>query len=277
MTLIQALLAAGLTPPDRLHPGRWYRFPGLGKKGANKAGWCKVIAPTFAVYGDWSTGLSETWCDDTHADTADHRRLLAETRERVRQFAHQQAERHRQAEQTATALIEQSLIAPHPYLIAKGFPDESGLVYAEQLLIPVRSLAANRLMSVQQIAPDGSKRFLPGGRVKGGIYRAGPPAASRIVLCEGYATGLSLRCALNMLPGRSAIVTCFSADNLVEVAHSFPTAVVAADNDVSGTGERAAVRTGLKWVMPDTTGDDFNDMHQRAGIRAVLEVIRGAL
>jgi len=41
-----------------------------------------------------------------------------------------------------------------------------------------------------------------------------------------------------------------------------------------GAGEFYARRSGRTWVMPPTLGDDFNDMHQREGLRAVALHIR---
>jgi putative DNA primase/helicase len=38
---------------------------------------------------------------------------------------------------------------------------------------------------------------------------------------------------------------------------------VIADNDESGTGERVAKESGLKYWMSDKVGEDFNDFHQR--------------
>ena len=42
-----------------------------------------------------------------------------------------------------------------------------------------------------------------------------------------------------------------------------------ADKDDSGTGERAAMKTGLPYYLPDA--GDFNDLHKREGtVRAAL-------
>jgi hypothetical protein len=58
------------------------------------------------------------------------------------------------------------------------------------------------------------------------------------------------------------------------VAESYPTAAIGADNDESKTGELAAIRTGLQWTMPGTTGMDFNDMHLKCGLLAVTDALR---
>lgn len=275
MTLQATLIAAGMSPPLHLVPGRWMRFPGVNKGRANRSGWCRVITPTLAVYGDWSIGLSEVWRDSTHQDDERSRAALAEARRREREFAAQQAARQQQAAQKAADMIRRATVAPHPYLARKGFPSALGLVLGESLLVPVRDVTAyQRVLSLQEISPTGEKRFLPGGRTRLGVLRIGQRDAERVVLCEGYATGLSLSAALARLGRTHAVIVCFSARNLELVAPHYPGAVVAADNDASGTGEMSAKVTGLPWTMPPTVGTDFNDLHQAKGVHAVTEALR---
>ena len=57
-----AIRAAGLEPPDVIEPGKLHRFPGNGKRNGNTAGWCKLFDDGLGgCFGNWSTGLSETW------------------------------------------------------------------------------------------------------------------------------------------------------------------------------------------------------------------------
>jgi putative DNA primase/helicase len=48
---------------------------------------------------------------------------------------------------------------------------------------------------------------------------------------------------------------------------------VFADNDVSKTGENAAIQTGLPWTMADQVGYDANDLHKNNGLFAVVAKI----
>jgi putative DNA primase/helicase len=281
VTLEQTLAALGMTPPRHIALGRFMRFPGCGKNGRNTAGWCRLIMPTLAVYGDWSTGLSEVWRSDEHVDSAEAQRLLREARDRERRMARERAARQSDVAREASRLIATSKVASHAYLVRKGFPDERGLVCGTQLVIPMRDVADyDRVLSAQLISESGEKLFLTGGRAMGAVYRIGAIGVdARVVLCEGYATGLSLHTAMARLRGKACVVCCFSANNLERVATHFPGAVIAADNDLPNklTGERAgeaaAIRTGLKWVMPSDPGD-FNDLHQSGGIHAVVEKMR---
>ncbi len=57
-----AIRANGLIPPDTIISGVLHRFPGLGKSGANTAGWCLLFNDsTGGCVGDWSTGFSAPW------------------------------------------------------------------------------------------------------------------------------------------------------------------------------------------------------------------------
>lgn len=277
MTLYQAIADAGMTPPKSIVEGRWVRFPGLGKSRGNRAGWCKLITPTMGIFGDWSSGLSEIWRDDSHCDDERSARLLKESRERERQFAAQECTRQAAVAVEAAKLVQTAVMSGHPYLERKGFAQRAALVREGKLVIPVRdAIKYSDIISAQLIDESGEKRFLTGGRTRGGIHRIGvePRRARRVALCEGYATGLSVDAALQRLPAAHAVIVCFSARNLELVSQKFPGAFVCADNDVSHTGEESAKRTGLKWLMPPDVGTDFNDMHLKYGLHAVVEVLR---
>jgi len=57
-----AIRDAGLEPPVVIEPGKFYRFPGAGKRNGNKAGWCKLFDDGLGgCFGDWSSDLSATW------------------------------------------------------------------------------------------------------------------------------------------------------------------------------------------------------------------------
>jgi len=220
----------------------------------------------MAVFGDWSTGLSETWKDDSHHDDAESRRLERAAREEARRRAQADAKRALEVERQAARMLTEAKYDTHPYLVAKGFKHTLGLTWNGKLLVPIRAVEDySRILSMQIIGTDGEKRFLTGGRVKGGIHRLGPATAPRVALCEGFATGLTLKAALDCLPGPWAVVVCFSAGNMITVAQEFPSAVVCADNDASKTGENAARATGLRWVMPPEAGD-FNDLQCSRGV-----------
>ncbi|MEB1789301.1 plasmid replication protein, CyRepA1 family [Xanthomonas campestris pv. campestris] len=141
--------------------------------------------------------------------------------------------------------------------------DDAIVVRVGDLLVPVR-LPDGQLVNVQRIDATGRKLFLRGGQKRATHFRihgTGPAW-----LCEGYATGASVHAATG-----APVVVAFDAGNLIHCASLAD--AVAADNDASGTGQRAAETTGLQWTCPAAVGDDFNDLHQRQGIDAVLAAL----
>lgn len=198
------------------------------------------------------------------------RHAVAEAEKRAKQI---------EAREQAEVMLRRATLASHPYLLAKGFPEEKALVLDGELLVPMREFSRYRqLNSLQRIAADGTKMFLSGGKAKGSVFFIGPFVASERWLVEGYATGLSVRAALRELHTNAQVVICFSAGNLAHVGKLIstmrPKTYVMADNDESGAGENAAEETGLMWGMPGEVGTDANDMHQRHGIRALADLIR---
>lgn len=160
--------------------------------------------------------------------------------------------------------MHQTQVAYHPYLKAKGFEEEQGNVWMTEgtpiLAIPMR--VDNRLVGCQLIDPEGKKRFLFGQRTNEAEFVF--DNKGRHVLCEGYATALSVRHVLKQMKQRYTLHVCFSAGNMVKVAARLPEGIVVADNDESRTGEEAAKRIGWPYFMPPEIGD-FNDWHQKVG------------
>ncbi|WP_420867745.1 toprim domain-containing protein [Achromobacter piechaudii] len=107
-------------------------------------------------------------------------------------------------------------------------------------------------------------------RATGAVLRIGSDRALETVLCEGYATGLSIDAAIKQLRLNAAVLVCFSDSNMRYAAGQVPGKKYAfADNDKSGAGERAAKEAGLAYCMSDVIGEDANDLHMRAGVLAV--------
>lgn len=209
----------------------------------------------------------------------------AEKREFARKRASERArlvERQRQAARRAEELVLSAVPGKHGYLDRKGLHGCSGLVLSdESLIVPMRNLATNALQGAQVIRwlPDErvwDKRMLPGTIAKGAVFHIGPPRPSETILCEGYATGLSIDAAARQMRIHAAVLVCFSAGNLTHVAPMVKGRKYAfADNDVSGTGERSAKEAGLAYCMSDVVGEDANDLHGRAGLMAVCQKLMG--
>ena len=194
--------------------------------------------------------------------------------------AHDTEQRARQEEASILAGIRWADATPateHPYLERKAVKAHGLKVEGSILLIPLRD-STGKLHSLQTIFADGTKRFLPGGRVKG-CYHAIGALKGRLIVCEGYATGATIHADTGQ-----AVAVAFNASNLLPVAQAlrskYPGAelVIAADDDWQTDGNpgltaarKAAQEVGALLAVPDFTGldrgpkdSDFNDVARLA-------------
>lgn len=232
---------------------------------------------------NWSGEARTQWYDDPNATpwTEEEKRAWAVKR---RMAAVEQERKYENAALRAAVLLRSTVPGTHDYLIRKGLPKIDGLVLPEgELLVPMRNLGTNELQGAQIIRwlPDEvkwEKKMVPGMRAKGAVLRLGPKHAAETILCEGYATGLSIELAARQLRLNVSVLVCFSDSNMVHVAGLLTKGkrLVFADNDASGAGERAAQATGLPYCMSEIEGEDANDLHVRAGLMAVCSLLMKA-
>lgn len=231
----------------------------------------------YKFCGDW--GFVQAWdVSDTPAIWFGEK-TTPERRERIKRDMRDEMrveqEKRRQAAILAADIIQKSETRNHPYLERKGFKTDVGLVdFDGRLVVPMRDCNDySRVNSVQFIDSDGNKKFLPGGKAKGSIYRIG--SGSESWLCEGLATGLSVRSALRLIGRAASVVVCFSAGNLAHVAGILKgRRFIVADNDASGTGQKFAEQTKLPYVMPPVVGQDANDFHLSSGAFALARLLK---
>lgn len=226
---------------------------------------------------DWAQGGEIHWFDNPKSKTLtdSDRRAWAQRKHAAEQ---RQAEGWGRAAAQAGLMLQDTELKTHDYLLYKGLPDSVGLVNeANDLLIPMRNMQTNAVQGLQVVRwlPDEvryEKKMLPGMRAKGCVLRLGPKQAAESILCEGWATGLSLDLALRLMRFNANVLICFSDSGIVNIASMLrQKAFVYADNDVSGAGQRAAEKTGLKWCMSDVAGNDANDDHKEFGLMAVAK------
>jgi putative DNA primase/helicase len=169
------------------------------------------------------------------------------------------AKNNSRASGKAAFILNNAVKKQHPYLEKKGFPEEKGWVWGELLIIPMR--INGDLVGCQLIDPKGNKKFLSGQKTKNAsaIF----DNKGQVILCEGYATALSIRRALKTIKTRYKIVVCFSASNLTALAKSYPDSLIVADHDIVGI-KVAKQSSRPYWVSPNE-GEDFNDYELRVG------------
>ncbi|MDZ7641637.1 MAG: DUF927 domain-containing protein [Desulfurivibrio sp.] len=296
-----AMEKAGLEPPADITPGKFYRFPGVGKAKSNRSGWCKLFADSRGgSFGDYSTGLSENWQAEreqplSKAEQAAFRREVAAAQkaaEAERRKAQDAAAKKAAETQKKTELAQ----AVQPYCRRKGI-EPHGLHQGPdgRLIVPLRN-AAGQIRSLQFIAANGEKRFLPGGQTAGCFHTLGklPTGDGTLLIAEGFATAASLRQATDY-----PTVIAFNAGNMKPVGKTLrkklPKArlIFCADDDyqtAENTGDNpgitaateAARAVGGLVAVPDFGGGrpekatDFNDLHQFANLEAVENCIAAA-
>ena len=286
----QEIEKAGLTPPvPIIADGKLHRFASNGDR-ADDAGWYVLYGDGLPAgsFGDWRSGLKQNWCVKSDRQMSATEREEHRTRlERARQQREADERlRHVDAAQRAQAIWNEAAPATgqHPYLQKKGIGPHGVRVArvddGDLLIVPVT--IDGTMTSLQFIYGGGAKRFLRNGAIKGGAYTIGDlTETTPVLLCEGFATGASLYEATGL-----PVVVAFSAGNLTPVAEQLRqqcptvTLVVCGDNDLSGTGQRAAreASEAVRGVvaLPEEQGQDFNDVHVQRRLDAVKEAIAAA-
>ena len=277
-SFIQFARAHGLEiDPARLYPSQKIKRCGTTDKPRSNNGAYFWDGERGWVF-DWSGEAKVQWFADQNAQPWTQAEKDTWRAKRQAQRA-QQEQGYQRAAQQAAQMLQAATPGEHSYLHSKGFPLAQGLIASDgALLVPMRHYQTNALQGVQVIRwledeRRHEKKMQPYGmKAAGAVLHMGPPQARETVLVEGYATGLSVLEALRGIGIQAAVMVCFSAHNLAQVAQTVRGhAYVFADHDQSGTGQRAAEQTGLPWCMSPLEGEDANDLHQRAGVLAVRQ------
>ena len=290
----EAMHTAGLEPPEVIEPGKLHRFPGIGKRNGNTAGWCKLFDDGLGgSFGDWSSDFSENWQAKRDKPFSTTEREAFKRHVAEAQAQTEDERRARQADAAAKAVAIWNAAAPapadHPYLVRKGIEPHGARLHNGALLIPMRD--GSELHSLQFIGPDGDKRFLTGGRVAGCYFSIGSTqGAAALCVAEGLATGATIHQATG-----HPVAVAFNAGNLKAVAQAmrdrFPALplIVCADDDADTEGNpglskasEAARAVGGLLAVPNFGPErppgatDFNDMAAARGMDAVGDAINNA-
>ena len=244
----------------------------------------------------WDAGGETQWYEDPNAKPWTDEQKAAWLRERDAARALQER-KYREAADRAEAVMKSCTLREHGYLRLKGFSTTKALVVdkytrlkkvrrpegsnepdkwatvtdTDVMFVPMRDRTGN-LRGAQMIfwsEEDRSwvKEMTPGMRAKGAVLRLGPLRTTLTILCEGFATGLSIQAAVHQMRLRAEIVVCFSDSGMVLASEGVAgPVIVSADNDASGAGERAAKAIGRPYFMAPTVGHDANDWHQSSGL-----------
>jgi putative DNA primase/helicase len=275
----------GIEPPSTISPGgKKHRFRVNDDKSGSRNGWYKFYGDAGS-YGCYKRGIVQKWsCKNRQTMTT------AEIEEKKRQHVDEQECHHSECRKKAISIWKRATkegIADHPYSVHKEIkPLNVRIGKNDNLIIPIHDMD-KKLHGLQFIKPDGDKKFMAGAAMKGNFFLLGkePEEANALIICEGWATGCSLRQATKL-----PVVVAFNAGNLKPVAEVWRAElpemkiVIAGDDDHATDGnpgktkaiEAARAVNGIT-VFPEfedaAENTDFNDMHQEQGLDEVKKLV----
>lgn len=285
-----ALKSVGLIVDNIDQTGNLVRVKTAEDKGRKRTGWYVFYHGnefSAGAFGDWRSGEQNTWSSHS-VDELDpeqrlrHQRQMEEiraTRER------EQAAQHEAAKKTATTKW-MTLDHPepsNPYLVRKQITAIGIRREGNRLVVPIMD-DSGQIQSLQFISHDGQKRFLTGGKLKGGRITLGNDSHT-IYICEGYSTGVTIHQATG-----DQVICAFNSGNLMTVAESVreknitARIVIAGDNDqflpahIGNVGankaREVATKINAEVKLPefsnvDEQPTDFNDLACLEGVDSV--------
>lgn len=264
---LQAAAASiGIAAPDTLQIDAVVRryHDRLNDRPGQKNAWYMATpnpdGTTGGAVGSWKLGASVNWCTSsrrtfTEAEKAEF------ARQRAAAQAKAEAERlevQKQAEVKAVYLLGQTVPATPDmeYLRRKQVQPHRARRLGSALVFDYRD-PHGTITTLQFIQPDGSKRFLSGGRVAACSHRFGPKVNRVLILAEGFATAATIHEATG-----HPVAVCGFAGNLQPVAlaarAAFPDAVLVVAGDSDPVGRQKAIEAAEavkgRVVFPDFGG-----------------------
>ncbi|MCP3933368.1 MAG: DUF3987 domain-containing protein, partial [Bacteroidetes bacterium] len=283
--------STGMVPPDHLEFGKIIRFSDDGEN--NKNGWCIAFqnsnGSVAVSFGNWKDIQEKRFYNhnDTSMTSKDRNAFSMQIQEAMEKASQEKKLRQKEAGIKAKGLWDkaQPPNSNHEYLDKKQIKAYGIKQSGKALLIPVLD-NQGEICSLQQILPDGIKKFMPGGETKGGSFVIGNIQDEDLFyICEGFATGATL----HEVTGKP-IVIAFNSGNLKRIAEAYnakyssKTIIIAADNDIltekkikKNPGRKAAeeaARAISAEVCLCPVNSDFNDLRVDKGIITVRQALK---
>lgn len=303
---VEKMQEAGLVINKYPEINRSTRVAVQGDKAGQTSGWYKIHTDGVPVclFQNWRTGdgVQKLVAPSTKIDMSiDLEKVKVNTEAMAAKLSSQEEATKQLHAEVAKNVQERLAVYKESerteYIQNKGIPVFKG-VYATNrgaTVVPLSDIDGN-VKTMQTILPTGTKMFEKGGELKGSMHVINADnladAKGGIVVCEGFATGATIREATN---GHFGVVCAMTSHNLLDVAKAvsekYPDKplIIAGDNDrfnVNGnvgrlTAEAVAKELGAKVVIPEfqenDRGSDFNDLKKSEGLDKVKEVFRQVL
>ncbi|MBC8439285.1 MAG: AAA family ATPase [Deltaproteobacteria bacterium] len=261
--------------------------------GKNKNGWCTLFVnpdgSAGGAFGNWKD-VEKKWFYNpngkalTGKQQQDLTKQIAQAQEKAEL---EQKAKQAQAAKKADEIWNNAKPADprHDYLVKKQIRPHGIKQSGKVLIIPVYG-DQQQIISVQEIFQNGTKKFLPGGKIKGGSFIMGDiHRDDTFYIGEGFATMATIRKSTD-----KPCIVAFNSGNLKRVAQTFKDKypekkiIIAADNDLETekktgsnpgriAGEEAARAIGAQlFICP--VNSDFNDLQQAHGIDTVRKALK---
>ena len=286
--------------------GRSTRVAVQGDKAGQTSGWYKIHTDGVPVclFQNWRTGdgVQKLVAPSTKIDMSIDLEKVKVNTEAMAAKLSSQEEATKQLHAEVAKNVQECLAVykeseSTEYIQRKNIPVYKGIYATNRgaTVVPLSDIEGN-VKTMQTILPTGTKMFEKGGELKSSMHVINADnlaeAKGGIVICEGYATGATIREATN---GYFGVVCAMTSHNLLDVAKAvsekYPDKplIIAGDNDrfnVNGnvgilTAESVAKELGAKVVIPEfqenDRGSDFNDLKKSEGLDKVKEVFRQVL
>lgn len=286
--------------------GRSTRVAVQGDKAGQTSGWYKIHTDGVPVclFQNWRTGdgIQKLVAPSTKIDMSiDLEKVKVNTEAMAAKLSSQEEATKQLHAEVAKNVQERLAVYKESesteYIQRKNIPVYKGIYATNRgaTVVPLSDIEGN-VKTMQTILPTGTKMFEKGGELKSSMHVINADnlaeAKGGIVICEGYATGATIREATN---GYFGVVCAMTSHNLLDVAKAvsekYPDKplIIAGDNDrfnVNGnvgilTAEAVAKELGAKVIIPEfkenDQGSDFNDLKKSEGLDKVKEVFRQVL
>lgn len=260
-----------------LESNKWARVPTIDHP--NKRNGAYFYSGDYAHVQNWAIMETvETWQDKKPRTPFEQKNIEARIASDREKHSKERERKQIRAASKAKWILSQCELDQHAYLDSKNFKDTRGNVWRQPDQDPVLVIPMfydNSICGCQLIDIHGSKKYLFGQRTNNSYFRIGQ--GKKVFLVEGYASGLSLQAILTALKIQASIYITFSAGNCSKIAKTHPDAFWVADNDLSQTGQKSAIESGLRWWMPEQLGFDINDLHKESGTFKASQILRKVL
>jgi phage/plasmid primase-like uncharacterized protein len=297
---MEHLLDQGFQNIGQIIEGRIVRVMDSQDKGKKRTGWYvyhefddsyndgNVIG--CGAYGTWRDDVTHNWMSRGVENMSPVEKVEFQERRKEAEKIRREEEQQRQLD-AALACFDIYQAAhdanpEHGYLTTKQINPLGAVKQKnDSLIIPMMD-SENRITSLQYIKPDGTKKYHPGGKIKGSTFII-PGTTQKIYVVEGYATGASVHMATG-----ASVYCAFMWSNLYEVTctvqQQYPQAevVIAGDDDAfiernvgrNKANEICSTLQGVSARFPEFADisdkpTDWNDLHCMEGLEEVKRQI----